>query len=335
MRVAPVVTGIVVATMTTLQIFGSAPPEMRMADDGDSSSSSPKVQRLCHPSELTKGEWIPVQHDKLPYLSKQIERKQCYSSMVSPWNTYEWQPSADCFLGDFSAKDFCRLAFNQTIALLGDSLTMEHFSALVHTLGVVTFDEESTFQQGGPKSFDFEVCGGRTRLYFRRSNWLREFETTLHEVEPDILIMNRGSWYSTDEKLVGRIEQSIGLLESWKRPLHLIWRTTVPGHPECNRFHEPATNLQLMEHHVTNMSLYTEQMLRWHWYDFQHQNRLVVESFSESSLDWDLLDAYSLNVLRPDEHLDGDCLHNCQPGSKTLVLNRILLHLMKLRAGET
>lgn len=334
-----------VVILTLKQLFGKHAPfddthfaqQQHRGDIVSRPSPKPPIQRrVCRRSELVKGKWVPRQYSQLPYLPKQIERKQCYSSLVSPWDTYDWQPLADCLLEDFSAPEFCRLAQNKTVAFLGDSLTMEHFSALVHTMGVTTFDEESTFQEGGPKSFEFEVCGGQTRLYFRRSNWIRagELNSTLHAGDPDILIMNKGAWYSIDDGLVARIQQYIEILQRWKRPIHFIWRTTVPGHPECGRFHEPATSIQAMEQHVTDRSMYTEHTLRWHWYDFQKQNQIVVGAFSNSSLDWDLLDAYALNILRPDEHQNGDCLHNCQPGSKTLVLDRILLHLMKLRAEQ-
>ena len=47
------------------------------------------------------------------------------------------------------------------------------------------------------------------------------------------------------------------------------------------------------------------------------------------------MDAYYLNVLRPDEHRahQKDCLHNCYPG-KMDVYNRLLLHYVRMRRSR-
>ena len=70
--------------------------------------------------------------------------------------------------------------------------------------------------------------------------------------------------------------------------------------------------------------------------DYQRQNNLILEILRQGLGDdgFEILDAYYLNVLRPDEHRahQGDCLHNCYPG-KMDVYNQLLLHY--LRAQRT
>jgi hypothetical protein len=51
----------------------------------------------------------------------------------------------------------------------------------------------------------------------------------------------------------------------------LFWRTSVPGHPECHKFEAPVNDLQRVEAHISNLSLYNDHTLKYHWYDYQHQ----------------------------------------------------------------
>ena len=73
------------------------------------------------------------------------------------------------------------------------------------------------------------------------------------------------------------------------------------------------------------------------WEEYQRQNLLVAEQLDHMSgensndhysLDNPIvLDAYHLNILRPDQHRKPpvDCFHNCLPG-KGAVYNQLLLH---------
>jgi hypothetical protein len=143
---------------------------------------------------------------------------------------------------------------------------------------------------------------------------------------------------------------------------HLFWRTSVPGHPGCSvsNYTEPVNDITVMEQLIANMSMYDNRTKGYHWYDYQHQNRMVVDllqkklknldtaSSEGSSVDrrgdgygsylgntFDIIDAYDINVLRPDEHRahQGDCLHNCYPG-KMDVYSQLLLHFLKMRRTE-
>jgi hypothetical protein len=119
---------------------------------------------------------------------------------------------------------------------------------------------------------------------------------------------------------------------------HLFWRTSVPGHPGCYKaishhqkkikkkevaeekprsfemaYTEPVNDLQHMENLIANLSMYNNRSINYHWYDYQRQNQLVVTEFQKAFQDdshyrnnpyfhFEIMDAYYLNVLRPDEH---------------------------------
>ncbi len=120
---------------------------------------------------------------------------------------------------------------------------------------------------------------------------------------------------------------------------HLFWRTTVPGHPLCQErnYSEPVNDLQAMEALIGNLSNYDERTLQYHWYDYQHQNELVISRLAENlaTSDFEIIDGYYLNILRPDEHRahQGDCLHSCYPG-KMDVYSQLLLHYLKVQRSQ-
>jgi hypothetical protein len=83
-----------------------------------------------------------------------------------------------------------------------------------------------------------------------------------------------------------------------------------------------------VESWIASPSNYDKNTVEYHWYDFQHQNNLVLQMLAESGLNATVLDAYYLNVRRVDRHrMPNDCLHNCYPG-KMDVLNQLFLHFL-------
>jgi hypothetical protein len=128
---------------------------------------------------------------------------------------------------------------------------------------------------------------------------------------------------------------------------------------DLHRFPQPVNDLAFMEARLYNQSLYTEkQWEKFHWQDFPRQNQLVLKELSRSMsissssslvpsttdddndnatlslspLSVTIIDAYELNMLRPDEHRahQTDCLHNCYPG-KMDVYNQLLLHHLTMQ----
>jgi hypothetical protein len=162
---------------------------------------------------------------------------------------------------------------------------------------------------------------------------------------PTVLILNTGAHYRNDTVLVNGLHEMLPVLKDWKadctrRQLkcNLFWRTSVPGHPDCVNFAEPVNDFQRMEAFVMSPNSYNNKTwkYKWMWYDFQRQNQLVLkelEKFDEQyGLEYQVLDAYYINLLRPDSHrwLQDDCLHSCYPG-KMDIYSRMLLHLLQMK----
>ena len=89
----------------------------------------------------------------------------------------------------------------------------------------------------------------------------------------------------------------------------------------------PSNDIQEMEALVANRSNYAPgKEQQFHWWDMKHQNQLMLDAFSKSGLTYQVIDAYDINILRPDQHRD--CLHSCYLG-KIDVYNQLMLHFLK------
>jgi hypothetical protein len=258
-----------------------------------------------------------------------------------------------------------------TIAIVGDSLSWEHYASLVQLLGLRTRQNYQHQSRELQTNIQQSVCNGETAVVYRRDDQLTQlpsvwqqhdtdFTAATHSSFPTVLILNRGAHYVNDTILLAGIRNNIREVGAWRKECralkgdcHLLWRTSVPGHAGCDQhtdsahgsdiehiqndydYSRPVNDLPAMESRIANRTLYTERQLKYHWYDYQHQNELVIKELDRSGLDYTVLDAYKLNVLRPDEHRShqNDCLHNCYPG-KMDVYNQLLLHFLRQRISQ-
>jgi hypothetical protein len=269
-----------------------------------------------------------------------------------------------CEFTDWQPDLFCRLLPKATIAIVGDSLSWEHYSSLIQLLGLRTRQGYQHHSRELHTNIQQAVCNGETAVVYRRDDQLsqlpsvwqphqeqQEHESTTansHTSFPTVLILNRGAHYANDTMLLAGVRNNILQVGEWMQECralgvdcHFFWRTSVPGHAGCDStdtnenvidYSRPVNDLDAIETRIANRTMYTEHQLKYHWYDYQHQNELVLSELAKSGLDYTVLDAYRLNVLRPDEHRShqGDCLHNCYPG-KMDVYNQLLLHFLRQR----
>jgi hypothetical protein len=94
-----------------------------------------------------------------------------------------------------------------------------------------------------------------------------------------------------------------------------------------------VNNLSAIEGIISDLSQYNDRSIKYRWYDYQRQNQLILQEFVAAKLsNFGVIDAYYLNVRRPDEHRahQSDCLHSCFPG-KMDVYNNLLLHYLKMQ----
>jgi hypothetical protein len=306
---------------------------------------------FCSVPQIRDGQWVPVR-GPASYVT-QTAHLRCYGEpdvyQAMNFTSYVWQPhDAQRKQCEWTAwkgpQKACQVLEHSNILIAGDSLSWEHYSSLLQLLGHHVHQNLQHQSRELRTNVMDQLCDGRTRISYRRDDKLTNLTAALNEEPfPNVVVLNRGAHYVGDEELIQDIRENIRELKVWKRQCHsmgmscqLFWRTSVPGHPECHKFDAPVNDLQKMEAHVGNLSLYNNHTLKYHWYDYQHQNRLVVEEFAkhDAMLKAHIMDAYALNILRPDDHRShqGDCLHNCYPG-KMDVYNVWLFHVLRQLFG--
>lgn len=320
--------------------------------------------RLCSLEEIKHGAWHSITLPNAPYVPAVKAHSTCYSKeslTKANWSTYEWIPSAASSTADNSSCKwtkwdkslFCKAFENQTIAILGDSLSWEHYSSLANTFGHRVGWQQEVWTNSKNKNLVKMACNDTVRLVGRKLGKMRPNATThlINQHFPNVLVMNFGAHYVLDEQLVASVQQGIDEVRHWQdecrarqRKCQFVWRTTVPGHPNCRAYTKPAMSLAEMEALVQNRSLYPALGRKGHtfnWWEFQHQNQMVVSLLKESGIQFDILPAYEINMLRPDAHHGTfkkgviDCMHSCEPSSKGAVYNQILLHLQVMQSQAT
>lgn len=331
--------------------------------------SNTSARRLCHRDEVRFGKWQPVTVKAPPYITRTVHLR-CHPEETYQqdyWNTYEWQPTSisSCVFASWNASGFCQLTRRATVLVIGDSLSWEIYRSLNHLLG----NHKGLHQTDQHKSKKFHenivqyVCPQhQTRLVFRRDDLLTNVTHAIFEsgTFPQIIVMNRGAHYKPDDVLLDEMRIIIQEVKAWKEECvqrgvhcHFFWRTSVPGHPQCNHtehstlFSGPVNDLATIEAFIADRSHYNNRTIDYHWFHYQHQNILVEDLLKRELLGkeddpdgsivltsskhaLEILDAYYLNVLRPDEHRahQGDCLHNCYPG-KIDVVSQLLWHYLQ------
>lgn len=360
---------------------------------------SPKEEKpLCSNEQIVDGEWTPITLDRPPYIPLS-PRVRCLpnGAFSQPFPTWIWQPQREqnCRVVPWNPAAFCQLDLlsnNQTIAFIGDSLTLEHYASLIHMLGdrarlppkavkhgrikrhicVSTTTINQNINAGAnieehDKENENENC---INVVFRTDFFLenttqeihyhqqqldqdQEHESTNSESQlvPRVLVLNRGAHYTPDQELLESLQtKTLPDLLHWNnhhchtsqsshQKCQLIWRTTVPGHPHCQNFTKPSTSIPAMEAWIHDKSTNDPTVYRkgeYHWQDFQRQNALVKQLLLEqwqpqlTHVQIHILDAYSVNILRPDNHRSHmrDCLHSCSPGGGSDFNSQWLFHIL-------
>jgi hypothetical protein len=281
------------------------------------------------------------------------------------WHTWRWVPSNStdaptvgnlgCEMTRWNKNEFCSLIRDHyttsasaktnitttatngngaipTILITGDSLSSEQYISVIGLLGMPKGDYPAS-NKAMRRGIQDLACNGTFRLAHNRRNRLEKLGEVLNARKPTIVVFNRGAHYANDTILEQDMRRNIADLNKWQKgwcvatgtPCRLFYRTTAPGHRNCSQFTEPVNDAVHMEEYVAQSDIYN-------WNKFQHQNELMQNWFDEAGLDYQVIDAYDLMLLRPDNHLNpdtGDCSHNCVPG-KPDVYNELILHYLKL-----
>ena len=146
---------------------------------------------------------------------------------------------------------------NKTIAIIGDSTSFDHYLSLSHLLGVPRALPKAMKKNALSTSL---VCNNNSFIIGKRDFYLKSVQDIVDEFFPDVLVLNRGAHYVPDDELLDHIVQNVfPILWNWQqtcmmrnKTCHLIWRTSVPGHPNCTQYLKPSTSLPEMENLVSN-----------------------------------------------------------------------------------
>jgi hypothetical protein len=296
---------------------------------------------LCTREQIIDGEWVEQVLDAPPYIPSTVHLR-CYPREAyysSHWRTWTWKPR-NCILEQWDKPLFCRLLSYANVSVIGDSLSWEQYRSLVQLNGLKGRQNYQHQSHELDMNIVQIVCDGKTKLVFRRDDRLSKITDSISKNFPTVLILNRGAHFTEDTELLPAIRRNINEIRSWLNSCdergircHFFWRTSVPGHPGCGNFTQPVNNLSAIEGIISDLSQYNDRSIKYRWYDYQRQNQLILQEFVAAKLsNFGVIDAYYLNVRRPDEHRahQSDCLHSCFPG-KMDVYNNLLLHYLKMQ----
>jgi len=301
--------------------------------------------RFCSRDELRDGKWGEIDHNATPPYIPDDYHRNCYKgTQLEGYYRSSW--TAPCRFDEFSPERFCELAGNKTIAFLGDSISWQQSVALRMILNATSPKTEKY-----RNNFHVEACSGTTKIYWERMDYIEDHKVkaNLDKYNPDILVLNRGIWYTPDDDLIPALNSTLSTVKTWKESSQdekiVVWRTTAPGAPQCYHKFEPIkTSLdQYLREVVSNASLpwyHMDEKRRFHfnWWDIERQNQVVMKMILNSGISFELIDAFEMYTARPDlrrsQHQSNnkDCLHQCLPGVPD-ESNRVLQHILEVRAA--
>lgn len=265
-----------------------------------------------------------------------------------PGVDFAWKVNrgATCALSwkPWSRRTFCGALRGRSLLVVGDSLHAEFHDTVASAMQ----DEHFSCFRPGTKCNGHVICNdassgkmpARFRYvrdnYFVLSNnaklnadtsidWTKaEARAALKRAGPsawvdalastDILLVNRGAHYVSDELLVPQLTVSLSYVREVHPRITIIYRTTPPGHKDCAKFPVPWSSRSQRQ----DATVQSAAALPYHWGQFTHQNALTRQLLDDRFPGVILMDADAYMALRPDSHVrpagNADCLHYCVPG---------------------
>ena len=311
-----------------------------------------KKKNLCKRSDIRHGKWV----GKINSTNSSTEtavipmhapnRSQNYDACNVP-DLYQWQIAkkenendSSCeFQQEFNSELFCDLMKNAVILFIGDSITWEMYSSLVHLMDGPQLQKSVHLRSIHKRiAIVINVCGdNHVTLIYRWNKHLSNqgtsvaIERMLNETFPTMIVLNTGAHYQHDTVYHKRMDHALDLIAGWQTmcqdrnlPCPFFWRTTPPGIFNCKNFTRPVNNITMMEEYVASNPLHD-------WENFRHQNELALQKLESSKLSsYNIIDAYEVGIQRPELQVSPeDCLHHCQPAAAD-AYNTIMLHYLQV-----
>lgn len=265
-------------------------------------------------------------------------------SELPQYMQYEWVPTGGCELTKMNLDRFCKFMDKSKLTHLffvGDSLSFMMAESFWRQMGEQTFsqfDFAKTPSDGSleltrsdtteAESVGFEQklsCPTNTITFeYHRNDKLSEtrkrekcgdkvigttfcypwWDSYLQNADKTLLVANTGLHHHHPESFRTSFDSFFSRI-SQANTGPVIFRLSVPGHPNCQKYTQPLQNENEFE--LSN---------EFRWDLVPSFNTYARSKFQESqNPNFKILDVYNMSILRPDGHLHADdCLHYKVPG---------------------
>lgn len=240
---------------------------------------------------------------------------------------WDWEPQSKCKVSYMSKTSFCDMMDAhdlEQVIYVGDSLTGQMYLSLLHLIGAspdesnktMALQEKPKKQHGKSKSGGDRTdiwfpatlaCPSRTvHLHRRGANhnlvsyaWFNDY---VKSEKKTLLVLNIGAHIHSAKGFTKPWDAFISAfktqLAETKSGDKVVFRTTPPGHNNCDQFHKPFTSLDQFESKCSTQ--------KFDWNLFEGYNDHVRETLSKEGLSNQVhvLDVVPMTKLRPDGHME-------------------------------
>ena len=275
-----------------------------------------------------------------PYCTK-LEQEYLKTGIIPDYLKYTWKP-LNCQVLTFDKDKFCNVIANQTIGVIGDSISQQFVHSIIGLTRGKLIDDPNFLQpptwnnkQSIPLCVDNDNeddTGSEpspnkkntAQVVFLRHNKYVANDTASHQALQEIvnlsdyLVMNWGVHYQPWNDMEVAVDEFLSVLQqTWtvenrKDPNRLFWRTTIVAHSNCSTAIVPDESDSLGGFNIHNNPKYnTDEILLQDVEIVQRKLRDLNSSNDRSSngsastnsgLNVTILDVTSSTMLRRDGH---------------------------------
>ena len=284
-----------------------------------------------------------------------LERQYNETGIIPDYLKYDWQPH-NCHLLKFHKERFCNAIANQTIGIIGDSISQQFAHSIIGMIHGALIQDESEFliPPTWNNKLTVPLCApsqqqptNTAKLVFLRHNKYvaqdPQSKLSLEEIVDisDYLIINWGVHYQPWNEMDNAVNEFVQVLETkwtssnYKQPNNLFWRSTIVAHSNCSTAIIPDENDNNLG---SSSSFNIHNNPKYNTNEILLQDVEIVQRKLRSSpvLNMTFLDVTTSTMLRRDGHRiighrgTEDCLHYCEPGPIDTWVDLFYHHVLML-----
>ena len=270
------------------------------------------------------GRWVYNASLTAPYIND-MEQYRCADGDRL---RYQWQPGRP-----FDGRAFLAALNNRSMLFVGDSMIGQGYVSLLHLLHGprLRYTMENYVHAVDPDvkieyiRDDYLYLPSVPHVNVPLPKSLRQYPWE-HRIG-DILILNRGAHYQSDQVVVSDLTNLFDHLWKTYPNITIIYQSSTPGHTDQSPV---AYRPDEFDYRIVHKSKHPD----WHWEEIYEQNAVVRRVFLESyarSPHGATQKAVFMNItagssLRKDDHSDN--IHYCLPGSIDQLWNGMLFNIV-------